>query len=78
MTIERRLDFPSKKRALKFASATLVVTLPLVGYFARKEHSLRKTRNEEQNRIQLRKKEAFNISDDSINSGDSGIIFSRE
>lgn len=78
MVIESRLGFPSKEKALKVASATLVVALPLAGYLARRELSLRKTKNEEQNEFELRKREALRVSDDSINSGDSGLIFSRE
>lgn len=78
MSIESRLGFRSKEKALKFASATLVLALPLAGYIARRELSLRKTKNEEQCMFESRRREAITISDDSINSGDSGLIFSRE
>lgn len=77
MNLENRIGFPSKAKALKLASATVVVTLPLAGYFAKRELSLRKIRSEEQKKAELRR-EALMASDDSINSGDSGLIFSRE
>ncbi len=77
MSIENRLIFPSREKVAKAALATLVVTLPLAGFFARKELSLQNTKNKQQALAEKTRQEAIKASQDSNDSGDSGFIFPR-
>lgn len=63
MGLESRLGFPSKEKAAKATIATLVFTVPIAGFIARREISLRKA---EKRRI---------FEEGNNSSGDFGAIF---
>lgn len=78
MSIESRFGLPSKQRAIKVASATLVVSLPLAGYLVRREISARRIENERSKNLDTRRTEMAKITEESLNSGDSGFVFLKE
>lgn len=78
MSIESRFGLPSKKRAMKVASTTLIISLPIAGFLVRREFSSRRIKNELSRNLDVKRNESTRITEDSINSGDSGFIFLKE
>jgi hypothetical protein len=78
MSVENGICFPSRERFTRAAIVTAVVTLPIAGFVARREMSLRKTRQAEIDLADKSRLDAINASEESANSGDSGFVFPRE
>jgi hypothetical protein len=78
MSIESRLGLSSREKAIKIASAAVIVSLPVAGMLVRREVYLRRTKQQEGEQEALVKRTAELTSEDSRNSGDSGFIFRVE